>query len=196
MAGKLSALESEGRLVLARFGSDSSDVAWELSCRNMLQLCFHANSLFVEAFEQATTFATKVDVIASASREFREGFTVENTRLAYLRVVYSDLANGAQSLLDEGFLRCAAVVARVSLERHLRELGRIAGIPDAETKKAGALNQDLWKASVYTKGTWKEIESWLTLSNEAAHAPDFEAKYDKPQVQRVLTGIDSFVKQT
>ena len=191
-------LESDGRKLLSNFTDENLadnkalSVGWELAAENLLELTYPNDKVFKPAFLASQTFSVKVEVLGSAAKEFEGGFASNELRINFLRIAYSDLSSEAQGLLDEGLLRCAAVVARVVLERHLRELGRSRGVHDAETRKPSQVNQDLWKAKAYNKGVWSEVDSWLTIGNEAAHAPDFEKKYLPTQVQKALSGIKSF----
>ncbi len=194
-------LESEGRTLLHNFGNKGLadkphlSLAWTLSATNLLSLSFPDDGTFTPAFHSATAFASKLEALASAGHEFSLGMVASELRLSFLMIAYTDLTNQAQDLVDGGFSRCAATVARVVLERHLRELARIRSLPDADTKKATLLNQDLWKAHAYNKGTWTEVESLLAVGNEAAHLLDFETKYDLTQVQKMVSGVSSFTKK-
>lgn len=196
---RFESLEKEGRQLLRSFGSQeltknaATSTAWILAARNLLGLSFANDTVFVPAFESADSFIVKVEVLAAAGKELSAGLAGNALRINYLRIAYSDLANEAQSLLDEKFLRCAALVSRVSLERQLRELSLANSIVNSDTKKASALNDELWKLKVYSKGVWSEVSSWLTIGNEAAHVPDFESKYSAAEVQKVITSIKSFV---
>jgi hypothetical protein len=190
-------LVRDGNYLLALHGtypSPSDIVGWELACRNLLNLTFAGDDVFLPTFLRTGNFPSQVAIFESAAKEFEKGFAGSGIRREILRVVYTDLSTQADALVDAGYLRAAAVLGRVSLERQLRELGRANGLTDWETKKAAALNQELRQANVYNQSQWNEIQSWLDMGNAAAHNADFEERYKLAQVQRILSAISSCVR--
>ena len=101
----------------------------------------------------------------------------------------------AKYLLSEGYKDAAAVIAGSVLEENLRKLCAKGAISEFDAKgnpkKASALNDDLAKASTYTKLEQKSITAWLDLRNNAAHG-HFD-KYDAKQVELYLNGILDFL---
>lgn len=108
--------------------------------------------------------------------------------------LFSDFLEMAHHLLAESYKDAAAVIAGSSLEAHLRNLCEKFNV-DTESgpkpKKAESINQDLAKASAYTKLEQKTITAWLDLRNKAAHG--HYGEYVAAQVAVMISGIRDFI---
>jgi len=113
--------------------------------------------------------------------------------------LFSDFLEMARHLCESGYKDAAAVVAGSTLESHLRELCRRAGVPvevakgsgAATPKKADTMNADLVSGGVYTKLDQKSVTAWLDLRNKAAHGE--YVKYSQEQVTLLISGVRDFI---
>jgi hypothetical protein len=113
--------------------------------------------------------------------------------------IFGDFLEMAQHLCESGYKDAAAVIAGSTLEGHLRELCRKAGMPVETTKadgavipkKADTLNSDLASADVYGKLDQKNVTGWLDLRNKAAHGKYTE--YSQEQVSILISSTRDFV---
>ena len=83
----------------------------------------------------------------------------------------------------------AAVLAGGPLEGHLRKLSQKHNVPIA---RVAAMNDELWKQSVYTKPTWRKVQAWYDLRSDAAHASP--GNYSVDEVIRMIAGIRDFIR--
>ncbi len=113
--------------------------------------------------------------------------------------IFVDFLEMAEYFQNEGYKDPAAVIAGSVLEKHLRDLCIANEIPITKTDsagstvslKAGQINTDLAKHSVYNILEQQSVTAWLALRNNAAHGK-YEA-YDKSQVKNMLGGIRDFI---
>jgi hypothetical protein len=108
--------------------------------------------------------------------------------------VFSDFLEMAQHLLQTGYKDAAAVIAGSTLEAHLKQLCKKAGITvdnQGRPRPADSLNSDLAGASVYSKLDQKNVTAWLGLRNSAAHG-EYKA-YEKGQVRLLIDGVRDFI---
>jgi len=92
--------------------------------------------------------------------------------------LFEDFLEMAEYLHSEGYKDAAAVIASSSLDVQLRrlatkheieiEMDKVSGVKP-RYKKDELLNQELYKAKVYSPYDQKQITAWLDLRNNAAH---------------------------
>jgi hypothetical protein len=128
---------------------------------------------------------------------------LSDIKAGYLRSVeeivhgelFGDFLEMARHLTESGYKDAAAVIAGSSLEAHLRQLAKRAGIStensDGAPKKADLLNAELTKAGVYSGLDQKNVTAWLDLRNKAAHGRYGE--YSKEQVPLLIDSIQNFM---
>lgn len=107
--------------------------------------------------------------------------------------VFSDFLSMADSLVADGFVLPAAVVAGAALESHLRALADRNGITltaRGKPKRATALNDDLAKRAVYRKAEQKQVLAWQDLRNSAAHG---EETFTVAEVRLMIQGVRDFI---
>lgn len=123
----------------------------------------------------------------------------------YLRTVqelvhadlFAEFLDTADYLLEGGYKDASAVTAGGVLEEHIRKLCDRHSIAtrdsakDDAPRKTTALNDDLAKASAYSKMQQDAIKGWLKLRNHAAHG-EYSA-YDSAQVRLLIQGLRDFI---
>jgi len=97
---------------------------------------------------------------------------------------FDSLLGQAQELFETQHLTPSAVVARIVLERWLRDQAGRASIENAETEKAAILNDTLKKMKVFSVPKWRQVQACLDVGNAAAHGKDTEFTAD--DVRRFL----------
>ena len=112
--------------------------------------------------------------------------------------MFSDLIAQAEYLNSGGHSRAAAVLAGGALEEHTRQLAQVYAVPtqdgNGKRRSAAALNQDLTKASAYTKSEQAQVDAWQKCRNDAAHGdPGFEKNYTEADIRRMAEGIRDFI---
>jgi len=115
--------------------------------------------------------------------------------------LFENFLEMAEYLSDEGYKDPAAVIAGSSLEVHLRCLAKKYGIEieiivsgsTPRYKKAETLNQELYKAIVYSPFDQKQITAWLDLRNNAAHGN--YSNYSSNQVAQFIEWVKDFISK-
>lgn len=115
--------------------------------------------------------------------------------------IFSDVLEMAEHFLKENYKDPAAIIIGIALESHLRFLCKKNNISyefekegNIKYKKASTLNNELTKASVYSKLDEKTITAWLDLRNNAAHGK-FDG-YSLEQVNSMLLSVTDFINRT
>lgn len=115
-------------------------------------------------------------VLIAAKEDIDSGFLFER-ELLISADVFDDFLEQAEHLLENKYKDAAAVLIGSVLESSLRKMCRKHGVD--VTDKTGAiiidtatiapLNDELYKAQVYSKLVYKQIIAWADLRNNAAH---------------------------
>jgi hypothetical protein len=83
---------------------------------------------------------------------------------------FSNLVEQAEYLLCQGYFLASGVLLRAVLEERLRRLADSEGLTFSKSKPTlNDYNSELYKASVYDKVAFKDIDSLAAIGNEAAH---------------------------
>lgn len=112
----------------------------------------------------------------------------------------SDLLEQAETLLADGYLAAAAVIAGGALETHLRHLVAKHGLTVTGHGSLSAYNQAIGQArkagnEVYNANDGKLVDGWGGIRNEAAHGPGAFAR-SREEVGRMIGGIREFIART
>jgi hypothetical protein len=186
---------------------DLSDIPLEATSavtlmRDCIQRFAPPNSQYIKAIDEVAkdhplatgSSVRRVAGVLTALREaYASGYLDTVSELIHADL-FSNFIEMAEYLLSEGYKDPAAVIIGSTLEEHLRQLCVKNGLPttaEDKPKKAGQLNADLLKASVYTNLDQKLVTSWLDLRNKAAHGKYSE--YTKELVQLMIQGIQDFM---
>ncbi len=123
-----------------------------------------------------------------------EAFTFEEV---VNRHVFEDMLGHAHQLLSDEHKLAATVVAGACLERHLRKIAGKHDVPltrdNGKRRQIADVNSDLKKYDVISQATWRQIEAWLDLRNDAAHGDDAAADHTRETLQRMIAGIREFI---
>jgi hypothetical protein len=150
--------------------------------------------------DQVTCCQALFGIVQGLKRDVKAGYLTTLRELVHAEV-FSDMLEGAEYLLAEGYKDPAAVMVGGVLEEHLRQLcGKNSipiEIPDSRQPsrmvaiKADSMNAELVRASAYGKLEQKQVTAWLDLRNKAAHA--LYGQYDASQVALFLQGLRDFI---
>lgn len=153
------------------------------------------------ASSRKTNFLVTVGIFRAAHEDFKKGM-LDDLQTEIEGSVAVDYLKQAESLLEDvgevehGFIP-AAVLAGAVLEKELRTLCEKhnpsidINNDNGKPKKAQRLLEDLRKVSLFTPVEAKQIESWLTLRNSAAHGRDSE--FNRSDVASMLRGVTDFL---
>lgn len=120
-------------------------------------------------------------------------YSVYDIELAAYSVLMDDEMNAARSLLSEGWLRPPGVLARVALERHLKNLLRKHTPPIKFKDKATLAHlNDSCKDAVYDLLTWRKVQLLTDLTNLCCHHKDREPK--KSDVEELIQEVSAMIK--
>jgi hypothetical protein len=137
-----------------------------------------------------------VGVLEALHSDFVDGYLVTLPALIHGQV-FSDFLEMASHLLESHYKDAAAVIAGSTLESHLRELAKQAGVKTEDENgrlvKADGLNGSLTKEGAYDKTEQKQVTAWLGIRNDAAHGN--YAAYDQPRVALMIDGIREFMRR-
>ena len=105
--------------------------------------------------------------------------------------VFSDFLDMSKHLLDSGYKDPSASLSGAVLENALRQIGRNAGVNVKKTDSLNSLNQKLAQGSVYNRLTYKQIDVWISIRNNADHGHFDE--YSSQDVHDMHKGIHDFM---
>jgi hypothetical protein len=139
-------------------------------------------------------------ILTSLRRDYAEGMAGSFEEMVHASM-FDDLLEQAKGLLEAEHLLAATVVSGATLESHLRELAAKHQVPTTDQKKnktihrtASALNDDLHaKAKAYSTTEFRQVQVWIDLRNEAAHAKaEFQTRTEH-DVGSMINGIREFM---
>ncbi len=168
---------------------------WSLSCRRVAEQLAGRESGYYRTLEAHAVNCTSQHFIESraALEALREDFAKGwlDIRELVAAEVFTDFLDMAQHLHGNRYHHPAASIAGAVLEDslrrlHLKHIGQWQG--DSSISK---LNDSLRKADVYGQATWRQIQAWGDIRNDADHG-HFE-KVDAGQVKLMVYGIRDFV---
>jgi hypothetical protein len=106
---------------------------------------------------------------------------------------FGDLLETAVHLLEENHHLAAVAVAGAVLESSLRNLATGHNILWAGASSISKINTEIYKANLYDKVIWAEIEAWGRLRNQVDHG-DFRdpGEVDIGAAKRMVDGVHEF----
>jgi Domain of unknown function (DUF4145) len=106
---------------------------------------------------------------------------------------YSNLIEQAAYLLEKGYFLAAGVLFRAVLEEKLRRLCDVNKLePEKDRPTINDYNQALYKANVYDKMMFKNVDAMSAIGNEAAHHKDGLQIAD---IERLNTNLVDFLQR-
>ncbi len=100
---------------------------------------------------------------------------------------FANLVDQAEYLLDQGYFLASGVILRAVLEERLRRLADCHTIEFTKPKPTlNDYNTELYKASVYDKLTFKDVDALSAIGNDAAHN---SATLSVADVSRMREGV-------
>ena len=106
---------------------------------------------------------------------------------------FSNLIEQAEYLLDKEYFLAASVLFRAVLEEKLRRLcDAHSENPETPRPTISDYNQSLYKATVYDKITFKNVDSMAAIGNEAAH---HKKGLEAADVERLHTNLLDFLQR-
>jgi hypothetical protein len=142
-----------------------------------------------------------------AARLMLKAGNVRGVAEAIQATTVGELLDQARSLLGQGYVLAATVVAGGALETHLLHLCQRSGLTrsgDGSISKyngaIGAARNQGNTTPVYSANDAKAVEAWGGVRNEAAHSP---STFNRPQqevslmeVSLMIEGISQFLART
>lgn len=150
-----------------------------------------------EQFAAKTDPALDLDSCRGALEAARDDLAagmLDDLRQLVTAEAFGDLVETAAHLLEEAHHLPAIAITGAVLESSLRALASAKNIGWTGTSSITKLNMELYKANVYDKVVFAEIESWGKLRNKVDHG-DFEnpGEVDQGSAKRMLEGVRDFV---
>lgn len=113
---------------------------------------------------------TTLGILEAIKVSATEGLLLELQDLI-LADAFGNLMGQAEYLLEQGYFLASAVVLRAVLEERLRRLADRHSVTISKSKPTlNDYNSELYKASVYDKITFKDVDALAAVGNAAAHA--------------------------
>jgi hypothetical protein len=175
-----------GQLIRRLYGSESQ-------YRNNLDRVLATNNFAAMHSNYYEHVSELAGILKGIQSDVNRGM-LEDVRLLVRAEVFASFLEMAEYLLDEGYKDAAAVILGGVLEDSLRTLAVRKGVSAitvlGKPLTIDPLNIALAKAGVYNPLVQKQITSWATLRNDAAHGQF--AKYDADQVRLMLLFVQKF----
>ncbi len=131
--------------------------------------------------------------VLHAARDDLDAGVLMDMRQLVTAETFGDLLESATSLLEDGHHLPAVALAGAVLESSLRALAKARAVPWLGESSLTKLNVELYKANVYDKVVYGEIEAWGKLRNKVDHG-DFVTpdEVEPATAARMLDGVRNF----
>lgn len=132
-------------------------------------------------------------ILMAARDDFDAGMLLDVRQLVAAEA-FGDLLESAAHLLEENHHLPAVAISGAVLESSLRDLANRNSITWTGHSSITKLNTEIYKARIYDKVIFAEIEAWARLRNQVDHG-DFTgpADIDTGAVKRMVDGVRQFV---
>lgn len=171
---------------------------WKINSLSYLQKVFGDGSLHFKEFQavcksanyheanrgQAILLAAKVDI---------EGGHLKKLEDLVIADIFDDFLEMAKYLLEQGYKDPAASLIGAVLEDGLRKIATNRNIILVDNDNMNSLNQKIYKAQIYNKLVFKNVQVWNEIRNNADHAKFNE--YSNKDVESMLNGVSGFMSQ-
>jgi len=176
--------------------------AWRVSAQTLVADLAGRESEYHRRFAERATYTygesrflfhpkTAVAILQTVRDDHAKGYLRDVRELAAAEI-FGDFLEMAEHLLSEGYHPAAAAsVAGAVLEDCLRRLHLKHIGPWQGESNISKLNDGLRKAQVYGQATWRQIQVWGDIRNNADHG-HFD-KVDTQQVKLMVQGVRDFI---
>ncbi len=172
---------------------------WITSVRNLLARVFDPNSEYyrnclVRTNEREDYFEFVdriIGVLKSAKDDYENGHLF-NVRSLIEAEVFDDFLEQAKHLLQNDHDGAAAVIAGGVLEDGMRKLCARNNIAIPAKPKLSSMNDELRKANVYSKITFRKIQGLADVRNYASHG-EWD-KFNKNHVEDMIKDVRRFME--
>lgn len=175
-----------GQMIQRLYGAQSQ---YQRDLERLVQTKYF-NRLYKNNHEHVSAL---VGIVRGVQQDIRAGLLSDFKRLAQAEI-FADYLEMAEHLLGEGYKDAAAVILGATLEDALRKLAtaRNVSILSAAGKPLtiDPMNVALAKDGAYGALVQKQVTTWATLRNDAAHG--HFARYDSAQVKQMLLFVQKF----
>lgn len=172
---------------------------WATSSLNLLDKLSVSTNRFVREFEKYSTvqgnnlnIGFPLGVLKSARDEYVRGLAVDY-QLGVSAAVFGDIVAEAGYLLEKGYLRASAILARAGLEEALRARARAIPLEISSRIKLSDLLGKLKQNGVVTEFDEKRIDAHVRIGNAAAHGDAFD--YAKEDVEKLVREAEEAVSR-
>ena len=166
-----------GQLILRLYGQNSQ---YHHSLQKVLNTD-HFSSMHSNWFRHISELG---GILKGVQHDMKSGMLSDFRKLLQAEI-FADFLDMAEHLLNEGYKDAAAVILGAVLEDSLRKLSNGRGLPVTLTNgkllTIDPLNVALAKDEAYGPLVQKQVTTWATLRNDAAHG--HFSKYDADQVK-------------
>jgi hypothetical protein len=170
---------------------------WATSCLNLLDKLSVSTNRFAREFERYSAVqgnqlnvGLPLGVLKSAKDEYTRGLAVDY-HLSVSAAVFGDLVKEAAYLMEKGYLRAAAILARAGLEEALRARARAIPLEISIKIKLSELLVKLKQNGVLNEFDEKRIDAHVKIGNAAAHGDAFP--YEKEDVAKLIQEAENTV---
>jgi hypothetical protein len=171
---------------------------WATSCLNLLDKLSISTNRFVQEFEKYNSIQKNsinvglpLGVLQSAQDEYVRGLAIDY-HLSVSATVFGDLLSESRYLLEKGYIRAAAILARASLEETLRARARTIPNKQISSKiKLFDLLRMLKEDGFITEFDEKRIDAHKRVGDAAAHGDEFP--YTKDDVEKLILEAEDAV---
>ena len=170
---------------------------WATSCLNLLDKLSVSTNRFAREFERYSIVQANIlniglplGVLKSAKDEYTRGLAIDY-HLSVSATVFGDIVTEASYLLEKGYLRAAAILARAGLEEALRARARAIPLEISTKIKLSELLVKLKQHGVLNEFDEKRIDAHTKIGNAAAHGDIFQ--YAKEDVEKLIREAEDTV---
>lgn len=170
---------------------------WATSCLNLLDKLSVSTNRFVKEFERysiaqsgSINMGLPLGVLKSAKDEYSRGLAIDY-HLSISATVFGDLIAEATYLLEKGYLRAAAILARAGLEEALRSRARAIPLEISAKIKLSELLVKLKQNGVLNEFDETRIVAHTKIGNAAAHGDVFQ--YAQEDVEKLIREAEDAV---
>jgi len=134
-----------------------------------------------------------IGILRAISDDLAAGMLV-SIREMVTAEVFDDLIDMANHLLEQGYHLSSIAIAGAVLEDTLRKLCQKHLISWEGDSSINKLNTALYKANIYDKAQFGQLDAWGKLRNKVVHG-DFKNanEVDSKDAQRMIDGLRDFI---